>query len=237
MKKITIMALLTFLTVAVFAQAPDPFPKRISVTGIAEMEIVPDEIYVTITLKEYEKKGEGKVDIEKIKTEFLNNCRSIGLPDSTITIAAVEGSNGKPWYKRKRDKDELYATTAYQVIFNSSKKLDELVDKLDDDATQQFRITSFSHSKIQEYRKQLRIQAVKAAKEKAIYLTEAIGEKAGEAVSITEPEENTPLYYNNVNTFANFSLKAAVDQADEDIAVNFKKIKLKMQVSVVFAIK
>jgi len=42
--------------------------------------------------------------------------------------------------------------------------MDALVDKLDDDATQSFLIVSTSHSKITEFRKQLKIQAIKAAK-------------------------------------------------------------------------
>lgn len=239
MKKFTTIVLLMFLTVSAFAQIADPFPKKISVTGSAESEIIPDEIYVLVTLKEYEKKGTGKIDIEKIKTDFLNNCRSIGLPDSSIAIAAMEGDNERPWYKRRRHKEELYASTAYQIKFSTSKKIDELVDKLDDDATQQFQITSFSHSKLQEYRKQLRIQAIRAAKEKANYLTEAIGEKTGEALSISEVEDNVPLYrtYNSAamsNTVAQFR----ADFGENDITgTSFKKIKLKMQVAVVFAIK
>ena len=32
--------------------APNPFPKTITVSGSAEMEVIPDEIYVNITLRE-----------------------------------------------------------------------------------------------------------------------------------------------------------------------------------------
>ena len=35
----------------------NPYPKTITVNGSAELEIVPDEIYVMVDLKEYEKKG------------------------------------------------------------------------------------------------------------------------------------------------------------------------------------
>ena len=35
----------------------NPYPKTINVTGSAEMEVVPDEIYVQIDLKEYKKKA------------------------------------------------------------------------------------------------------------------------------------------------------------------------------------
>ncbi len=67
--------------------------------------------------------------------------------------------------------------------------MDELVEKLDDEATQNFRIERTSHSKILEYRKQLKIQAIKAAKEKADYLAAAIDEQVGAAVTITEPND------------------------------------------------
>jgi hypothetical protein len=46
----------------------------------------------------------------------------------------------------------------------------KLVDKLDDQATQNFYISRTSHSNMDSIKKQLKIQAVKAAKEKAVYL-------------------------------------------------------------------
>ena len=62
--------------------------------------------------------------------------------------------------------------------------MDDLVDKLDENATQSFRIVSTSHSRITEYRRQLKIKAVQAAKEKGVYLSEALGEKIGEGSQV-----------------------------------------------------
>jgi uncharacterized protein YggE len=238
MNKIITFLFLTFLTAGLFAQTPNSFPKTITVTGSAELEIIPDEIYVVVTLKEYEKKGTGKIDLEKVKTDFLNSCKSIGLPDSAITIAAYEGYNPKTWWNKKA-KDELYATIAYQIKFNSSKKIDELVSKLDDNATQNFNVTLVSHSKIQEYRKQVKIQAIKAAKAKAEYLTEAIGEQLGVAVAITENQNESvaPLYNMNQLAFANNVSTVSGDWSHEGAGLDFKKINLRMEMNVVFAIK
>jgi len=113
-----------------------------------------------------------------------------------------------------------------------------LVDKLDDDATQNFFIERTSHSKLAEYRKQLKIQAVKAAKEKAQYLTEAAGETLGVAVTIHEPTEYYVPFYNHGRA-ANMMMKQeAMDAVATDAApTDFKKIKLKYDVSVVFALK
>ncbi len=67
MKRIIAISALMITTMGVFAQSPvvNPFPKTITVNGSAEMEIVPDEIYVQVELKEYEKKGSAKMDLEK----------------------------------------------------------------------------------------------------------------------------------------------------------------------------
>ncbi|MFM6925054.1 MAG: SIMPL domain-containing protein, partial [Ferruginibacter sp.] len=168
----------------------DPYPKTISVTGSAAMEVIPDEIYVEVDLREYKKKGEEKTDIDKIKADFLANCKMIGIADSNISVVAFDGYNmANIWKRRKKDPD-LLASISYQLKFSSTKLIDDLVNKLDDEATNNFRITRTSHSKIVEYRKQLKIMAVKAAKEKAVYLAESVNEQVGPAITITEPEES-----------------------------------------------
>jgi uncharacterized protein YggE len=244
MKKEILAALFCLATFAGSAQTSDrnPYPKTITVNGVAEMELVPDEIYVYVDLKEYDKKGAGKVNLEKIKADFLKSTKSIGLHDTLVTIAAYDGIHGYyPYWMRKKRKDELYASITYQVKFNSSRQMDDLVAKLDDLATQNFYITRTAHSKLETYRRTLKMQAVKAAKEKGQYLTEAIGEQLGDAVTINEPQEYYQPYYNNMRE-ANFHMgkAAATEQAqaaDQAVTTDFKKIKLRYDVNVTFALK
>jgi hypothetical protein len=54
---------------------------------------------------------------------------------------------------RKKRKEELYASITYQVKFNSSRQMDDLVAKLDDLATQNFYITRTAHSKLETHRR------------------------------------------------------------------------------------
>ena len=251
MKKLIIIVNFFLFATAFYAQqvqpifTNNPFPKTINVSGSAEMEIVPDEIYVNVELKEYQKKGENKKGIETIKTQFLEACKAVGIPDSLISIVSYAGNNPYFWKKRKKDPD-LFAGITYQVKFNNSELMDKLVEKLDDDATQGFLIVSTSHSKMTEYRRQLKIAAVKAAKEKGIYLTEAVGEKLGEAIKINEPDENTltrtsGLYgstqgYNVVARGAS-QARLSNEAFFDETGIDFKKIKLRFEVDVVFALK
>ena len=154
MKQIIIIANIIFISGVIYAQQPiftsNPFPKTITVSGSAEMEIIPDEIYFNIELKEYQKKGENKKDIETIKKFFLEASKSVGIADSAISIVSFTGDN--LYYRKKRKKDpNLFTGIVYQVKFKSSELMDKLVEKLDDEATQIFLIVSTSHSKIKEY--------------------------------------------------------------------------------------
>ncbi len=241
MKKFCLPLILLFMNNVVSAQTATEsitYPKTIMVEGSAEIEIIPDEIYTTVELKEYEKKGTGKITLEKIKADFLQLCKSIGLPDSTISIDSYEGLNNFRG-RRRRGKDELYSSIKYQIKFSTSTKMDELVAKLDDEATQNFEIVRTSHSKIREFRKQLKIQAVKAAKEKAAYLSEAIDEKIGVAISIIEPAEYN-LAFDNNNNYGNAVSQTSNGYFNSDearLTVEFKKMKLRYSAKVVFALR
>ncbi len=252
MKKTTLLLATVIIIFSVHAQTNTqpgcyPFPKTISVTGSASMEIIPDEIYVQVDLREYKKKGEDKTELEKIKTEFLANCRSVGIADNDISVASYDGYNlANIWQRRKKD-PELLASISYQVKFNNTRLIDDLVNKLDDQATNNFRITRTSHSKIVDYRKQLKVQAVKAAREKAVYLTEAVNEQLGQAIEINEPEES--ISSDVVSSAYRDRYKAVtenvvrLDQGKNayygvtDDGVDYRKLKLRFEVKVLYALK
>ena len=249
MKSIVPLILSVALGTVVSAQQPlssvNPFPKTITVSGSAEMEIIPDEIYVAITLSEYQKRGEEKKSLEVIRDHFLKSCKEAGIPDSNISIKYYTGSN---YFLRKKKKDNgMMASITYQVKFANSKIIDALVEKLDDDATQNFMITHTSHSKITEIRKQLKVKAIQAAKDKGIYLTQAIDEKLGSAITIQEPEMPviTPASpYDNFRLRGIQTLGANAVSRDEgfaapisDTQIDFRKLNLRFEVTVVFALQ
>jgi len=239
--KTLILALLIGIT-SIFSEAksqPTVKQKTINVNGVAEMEVVPDEIYVQVQLREYDKKGGGKVDIETIKNDFLKAAISTGIADTAISVQGYQGWDGNLWiYKKNKKKNpDLKASITYQVKLATTRKMDELVQKLDDEATQNFFIAKVSHSKMDAFKKELKIQAVKAARDKAVYLAAAINEKAGEAININEPNEVNqypqPMYANRMMK-AESALAADNEQTPN---IDFKKIKLQFEVNVTFALQ
>lgn len=245
MKKIFFLLLGITCLSAAFAQSTttsNPFPKTITVTGSAEMLVIPDEIYVNIVLREYQKRNENKKDLETIKSDFLSYCTAAGIADSSISIQSYTGFNNYYTLRKKKKRDQdLMASITYQVKFSNSKEMDQLIEKLDDEATVSFDIAYTNHSKRNEFRRLLKIQAIQAAKDKGIYLTEAIGEKLGGAITVKEPMEPSGTLVSNYSVQRTVNVSSSYSNSkydyDKSVEVDFKKMRLRFEVEVIFAIQ
>src|SRR5436190_22011956 len=195
MKK-SILILLMVLPLISSAQQTITLPetvKKIEVTGSAEMEVVPDEIYTAIMVQEYYNKQKEKVNIDAISKSFLATCDKAGISREQIGVQDMSGFDNTSWWYRKRKKEQpdLLQSTTYIVKFSSPAEVDKLVNTLDDNATQNVYISKTSSSKQEEYRKQLKKEALQNSKAKAQYLLEGIGAKAGAVLYVREIEQTS----------------------------------------------
>src|SRR3954468_24521920 len=132
MKKVLIVFVACVFATQAMAQEARPVQRTISVNGSSEMEVVPDEIYVQVDLREYNKKNGGKVDINTIKNNFLAACKSIGLTEKDVTVQSYQGyDNNYWWVKKKKENPDLKASISYSVKVSKVDMLDALVDKMD----------------------------------------------------------------------------------------------------------
>ncbi len=239
MKRLLVIAAFSVAALSAAAQDNSIKQKTINVSGSSEMEIVPDEIYVQVDLREYNKRNGDKVELETIRNNFLAACKAMGLTENDISVQSYQGNDANYWWikKNKKQNPDMKASVTYQVKLSSVEKMNELADKLDDEATQNFFIAKVWHSKMEDFKKQLKIAAIKAAKDKATYLSEAIGEKVGQALTINDPSEVRT--YPQPIMYANATVRAeAYDAAQAPpMNVDFKKIKLQFEVNVIFALQ
>jgi len=235
MKKIILALSASLCLMMAHAQVVDNTIKQrtINVTGSAELQITPDEIYVDIELREYNKKNGDKIDIESIRNQFLTAVKSMNIADTDVVVQGYSGWDGNYWWynKNKKKNPDMKAGITYEVKVKTVDEMDKLVDKLDDEATQNFYISRTSHSNMDSIKRDLKIQAIKAAKYKASYLAEALGDNVGNALIINDPNESgdspRPMY-------ANMMMKAEASDAGSAMNVDFKKMKIEMTVNVTF---
>ncbi|ELR71583.1 hypothetical protein C900_02498 [Fulvivirga imtechensis AK7] len=235
MKKITLLTLLWLTALSAFAQHPNPYPnypmiKKIEVQGSAEMEVIPDEIYLRVALKEY-KADTKKVNMDKLEAQLVKAIEQLGLPKENLQVENIYGYN---WDWRKKKSDEFLATKSFRLKLKDVKMINNLVEKLDPEGVNSMNIAEVSHSKIKELRNDLKLQALKAAKEKAKYLLDGIGEKLGSALEIQDIDygDQYPMYERATMSYAKGSAQDESYQSD----LEYKTIKLKSQIRAVFEI-
>ncbi len=214
----------------------DPI-KKITVTGIAEIEIVPDQITFAITLKEYfkdEKTQKDKVQIGTLEKQLIAALADVAIPKESLSIGNVSGYKE---YIYRRAKPTTYLTNKqYELLLPDLKKVDILLAKLDQKGIENTQIAKTEHSKMSQFKKEIKIKALQAAKEKAQYLLEGIGEKLGEPLEITELEDNyyAPVYANAMMMKTEMAADAALP---EPSTLEYQKIKLSYKMAAVFRIK
>jgi uncharacterized protein YggE len=213
-----------------------PPVKKIEVTASAEMEITPDEIYFNISLREYYKTKTSKVDISTLEAQLQKAVQAAGIPKENFTIENVYGYNGVQWWKKKKVAEDFMARKQYRLKLADLKKINGILAAVDEEGIESVNIASFEHSKMAEFRKQVKIDALKAAKTKAEYLVAAADEKLDGVLEIQEiPTDNYGDVRPMMAQMNTFSRAAGDAVAESDIDV--KTIKIRGEMRVVYKIK
>jgi uncharacterized protein YggE len=215
-------------------------PKKIEVIGSAEMEVVPNELYMTFTLKEYLDATRKKVKLEEIKSDFLLQCKTAGVIDSNISISSYTGNERWDyyWYKRRKKEPDFMSSISYAIKVSSIDVLDRIVDGLNEQSIENFYISKTSHSDIEQLRQQVKTNALIASKNKASHLAKSIGEELGETLIIQEIDDSYRGYYSNeMNAGYSANQSAVRMEATNSATPDFQKIKLRYEMKVVFKLK
>lgn len=237
MKKYSLILLLAISSITLLAQTPPPEEKpHIEVTGVAEIEVVPDEIYVSIVLREKNKNND-KWKIEAQEDNLLQKLKENGFDIKNLSLS---GADGDLQYRVFR-KNKVLTEKRLQMKVHNAGEVNKLFQILDELEIEDAGISKTSHSEIEKFRKEIKIEAMKAAKNKADYLLTAIGEQTGKPLVIREQ-----VYTNYPsNLYANTALQEVVvtgygtrNQAKgfED-AIAFTKIKIRYEIFAKFGIK
>ena len=227
MKKLLIIAALGLCSYGAFAQNVD-LRRKIEVTGIAEKEVTPDIINVTISLQEY-LDGRKKTTIDQLESQLEGAVKSAGIAKEDFTISNVSAWNNS--LQKKKNPDFL-ASKQYSIRFHDLNKFNEILSKVDPKGIQSTYVESYDYSKITQLKQELKIQALLSAKEKATYLLSSINEKVGRPINITENDNSSFPSPRPMHKTMSVNLNAAPSDSDIDI----KPIKLSCQVQAMFEI-
>ncbi|NRF38861.1 SIMPL domain-containing protein [Pedobacter foliorum] len=234
MKKLLTLAFVSLLSISAMAQQVD-LRKKISVSGSAETEVTPDIIYISISLKEYLKDNNSKkkVEITTLESQLYAAVQKAGIEKGNLTINDL--SSYAMVTEKKKNPDYL-ASKQYRLKVSDLNKWNDIIGAIDPKGIAYTNVDSYDYSKIEALKKELKIKALQAAKEKASYLVEALGDKLGSVIDIQEVnnEQYPQPMYRNVMMMKAESADMAGGAAPE---IDFKKIKLNYIMNTVFEIK
>ena len=213
-----------------------PLVKKIEVTGSAEQEVLPDEIFVTVSLREYfkDKDNKNKIDIMVLEKQLQKAVEEAGIPKENFTIGTINGY--REWWGKKKPTTFL-ESKSYIIKVPNLYKIDGIISKVDDKGIAYTNIDRYEFSKIEQLRKEIKIKALQAAKEKAKYLLEGINEQMGEALDIIEIDQS----YSPQPVYSNMMMRTARVEATADAMpesnVDVQKIKVRYEMKASFRIK
>jgi uncharacterized protein YggE len=232
MKKLLAIAFVALLSISASAQQVD-LRKKISVSGTSELEVTPDIIYLSLSLKEYLKDNNSKkkVDITTLENQLFAAVQKAGLDKDNLTINNLSSYN---YATEKKKNPDFLASKQYRLKVSDLNKWNEIIAAVDAKGIAYTNIESYDYSKIESLKADLKIKALKAAKVKATYLVEALGDKLGGVIDIQEV--NNEMYPQPMRV--NMMMKSSMADAESAPAeIDFKKIKLSYTMNTVFEIR
>lgn len=200
----------------------------IEVTGKAQVEITPDIFIIKILISEKDIKT--KIPINETEQKMISKLKDLGIDvGKDLSIKDLSSS----FQTHILAKTDIAVSKEYTLSVHSTKTLASVFTELEAIGISNLRIIKVDSSNIEEFRKEVKVKAIKAAKEKAIMLTAAIGQTIGRAMFIQENDSwQTKARIENV---AYMYVPATAAETEKDI--DFEKITIDYSVLVRFELK
>ena len=231
MKKLILMAavMLSVLPAAAQEQASKFDASYIQVWGQAEKEITPDEFYLSVTINEKDSKG--KISIQTQERAMLDALKKLGV-DTQKQLRVVDMSS--EYFK----KGNALAWKQFQLKLNTPEQVAQVFGSLNNLGISNVSILKVSHSKIEQYKAEVRVEAMQNARQSAATLAEAVGQKIGKCFYIYDSNNNVmPVFYDNMAVMRSAKAMGVAEDAAADEPLDFKTIKLQYNVQAKFVLE
>ena len=229
MKKLILIAAVALMALPAAAQVQEAFPSYIQVNGRAEKEITPDEFYLSVIINERDSKG--KVSVESQQRDMIAALKRLGVNvEKQLKVANLSSEFFK--------KNTSVATAKYQLQLGSSAEVGKVWQALDGLGISNVSILKVSHSQLERYKSEVRVEAMRNAKQNAATLAEAIGQTIGKCFYVYDSNNDVmPVFYNNMAVMRSAKAFDAAEAAAEEEPLDFKTIKLQYSVQAKFVLE
>lgn len=227
MKRGMVLVAALMLTTSLYAQQTNVMDQPyIEVSGQAEVEVVPDKIYVQITIDGDSKGQETVLQQEK---EMVQRFDALGIDvEKKLVVQELFNSALKS--------NKVTTSKIYRLEVNSATQLAHVFQALQAIGIAQAEMESVDISNKEELIQQIRAEAAKNARKNALVLANALGQELGKALYVQD-YSTSPYEYMNMSTrdYAMAEVREVVAEAAP--VLEFQKVTLNSSVRVRFLLK
>jgi uncharacterized protein YggE len=228
---------------SIHAQGYDP-RHTISVSGSAEVKAIPNEVIISMSVETHDMSlDKAREDNDSKVTSILAMARKFGVEEKFIQTDYL---HVEPRYDERTDANGnttdrrflgYYMTKNISITLRDISKFERLIAEALKLGTNYIHSTSFETTELRKYRDQARLNAIKAAKEKATALAGELGQKIGKPITISEGSIQ-PYYGSfNGNFVGNNVRESDAKDIDDNGSIAPGEIKIGAEVRVTFELE
>jgi uncharacterized protein YggE len=187
MRKTILILALAFMTIA-GAQETKQIP-QINVSGEGKVKAVPDQAFISVSV---DTKGNNATDVKKqndaVVEKVIQAIKKSKLPKEDVQTQRISLN---PQYDYDKKKYTYNATQTIQILLKDLSQYDGLMEELVNAGINRITNVEFRSSKMDQLKSDARKLAMKDAKGKAEDYVSVLGQKVGNALTISD---NTQVF-------------------------------------------
>lgn len=233
MKQLILLAAAALLSISsIFAQNTTPQQENfIEVSVRVNKEVIPDEIFINITINEKDNKG--KISVEQQEKSMIKALEGLGIDVKEALTVDDMASSLQKYALRK---DNILISKDYTLKVASAQQAAKAIGALNrlDIARVSMGKVSISDKLEREVKNQLLTEAAQKAKENASILAEAVGSKAGKAIYMQNYYSFDSAANGRVMMKSFSTMDAAATIEEESVGLEVSKQNLSINVTCKF---
>ena len=226
MKKVFLIAIAVIMGLGtIYAQQNNTIETSVNV----KKEVIPDEIFISITINEKDNKG--KISVEEQQKQMIKALSSLGIDTKAALTVDNMGSTLKQNTLRK---DNIFISKRYTLKVSTAKDASAAIQALKEIDIAQTYVSrvAISDSLEREVKNQLLVEAAQKALENAKILASAVGCKAGKAVYIQNYYSFDSSAGSRMLTVAYKAVKDNASEITEESAQELEVTKKSLNITV-----
>lgn len=231
MRKIFLFSFLLLMATNLLGQTKNYLDQPyLETNASADTLVIPDRIYLGITIREADTKN--RKSVEELENKMVEALKAIGIDTEKQLMLSDLDSNFKNYFLKKTG---VLKSKSFTLLVYDGLTAGKAIQSLENSNIANVNFQNAEVSNIDELQLELRKKAVENAVTQAKSMLEPLGQSLGKALYISDL--NTGVVYGWQNRMATMEIAMARADQYEPANLDFEKVKISSNVNVKFAIE